>query len=94
VAALITLQSLGADAVGCNCSTGPEEMLGLVESMKPWAKIPLVAKPNAGIPELIDGKTIFNMNADAFASFGAQFVSKGVNSLAGVAGQPRNISEC
>ena len=86
VTALITLQSLGADAVGCNCSTGPEEMLGLIEAMKPWARIPLVAKPNAGMPELIEGKTIFNMNADAFASFGAQFVSKGANLIGGCCG--------
>ncbi len=86
VTALVTLQSLGADAVGCNCSTGPEEMLGLIEAMKPWAKIPLVAKPNAGMPELIDGATLFTMGADTFASFGQQFVSKGVNLLGGCCG--------
>jgi len=86
VTALITLQSLGADAVGCNCSTGPEEMIGLIEAMKPWATVPLVAKPNAGMPELVDGKTLFNMNADTFASFGADFVSKGVNLIGGCCG--------
>ena len=86
VTALITLQSLGADAVGCNCSTGPEEMTGLIEAMKPWATVPLVAKPNAGMPELVDGKTLFNMNADTFASFGAEFVSKGVNLIGGCCG--------
>ncbi len=86
VTALITLQSLGADAVGCNCSTGPEEMLGLIEAMKPWATIPLVAKPNAGMPELIDGATLFTMGADTFASFGAQFVSNGANLLGGCCG--------
>ncbi|MDO9515383.1 MAG: homocysteine S-methyltransferase family protein [Syntrophales bacterium] len=86
VTALITLQSLGADAVGCNCSTGPEEMLGLIEAMKPWATIPLVAKPNAGMPELIDGATLFTMREDTFASFGAQFVSKGANLLGGCCG--------
>ena len=86
VTALITLQSLGADAVGCNCSTGPEEMLGLIEAMKPWATIPLVAKPNAGMPALIDGATLFTMGADTFASFGAQFASKGANLLGGCCG--------
>lgn len=86
VTALITLQSLGADAVGCNCSTGPEEMIGLIEAMKPWATVPLVAKPNAGMPELVDGKTLFSMNADTFASFGADFVSKGVNLIGGCCG--------
>jgi len=86
VTALITLQSLGADAVGCNCSTGPEEMLGLIEAMKPWATVPLVAKPNAGMPELIDGATLFTMEAETFASFGAQFTSRGVNLLGGCCG--------
>jgi len=85
VTALITLQ-IGADAVGCNCSTGPEEMIKLIEAMKPWATIPLVAKPNAGMPELVDGKTMFNMSEDRFASFGAEFVSKGVNLLGGCCG--------
>jgi 5-methyltetrahydrofolate--homocysteine methyltransferase len=74
VTALITLQSLGADAVGCNCSTGPEEMTGLIEAMKPWATIPLVAK------------TVFSMGADTFASFGVDFVSKGVNLIGGCCG--------
>jgi len=86
VTALITLQSLGADAVGCNCSTGPEEMLGLIEVMKPWATVPLVAKPNAGMPELIDGATLFTMKEDIFASFGRQFVSRGTNLLGGCCG--------
>ncbi|HOO90712.1 MAG TPA: homocysteine S-methyltransferase family protein, partial [Syntrophales bacterium] len=84
--ALITLQSLGADAVGCNCSTGPEEMLGLIDVMKPFATVPLVAKPNAGMPELVDGETRFNMDADTFTSFGTQFTSKGVNLLGGCCG--------
>ncbi len=86
VAALITLQSLGADAVGCNCSTGPEEMLGIIKAMKPWATVPLVAKPNAGMPELIDGVTCFNMGAERFASFATQFVERGANLLGGCCG--------
>jgi len=86
VTALITLQSLGADAVGCNCSTGPEEMIGLIEAMKPWATVPLVAKPNAGMPEFVDGKTLFDMDADTFASFGEEFVVKGVNLIGGCCG--------
>ncbi len=86
VAALITLQSLGADAVGCNCSTGPEEMLALIEAMKPWAKVPLVAKPNAGMPQLIDGATCFTMRAETFVSFATQFAEKGANLLGGCCG--------
>lgn len=50
--AVIVLQSLGADAVGLNCSTGPEAMIDPVQQMAEYATIPLLAKPNAGMPEL------------------------------------------
>ena len=67
VSALVTLQALGADAVGCNCSTGPAEMIPLITRMKPHARVPLVAKPNAGLPVLRQGKTSFEMGPDEFA---------------------------
>ena len=86
VTALITLQALGADAVGCNCSSGPEQMLPIIASMKPYAKVPLVAKPNAGLPKLIDGKTIFDMGAKEFGSFGRAFTKAGINMLGGCCG--------
>ena len=50
--AVVVLQSLGVDAIGVNCSTGPMEMVPLVERMAEYATIPLIAKPNAGLPEL------------------------------------------
>lgn len=84
--ALITLQSLGADAVGCNCSTGPEEMLEIIRKIKPYARVPLVAKPNAGMPRLVNGKTVFDMNADDFASFAGQFIEAGANLIGGCCG--------
>ena len=57
VTAVVVMQSLGADAVGMNCSTGPEAMLEPIAKMAEYAAIPLLAKPNAGMPELIDGQT-------------------------------------
>jgi 5-methyltetrahydrofolate--homocysteine methyltransferase len=86
VAALITLQSLGADAVGCNCSSGPQEMIPLIKKMKPFAKVPLVAKPNAGLPRLVGGKTVFDMEAEEFGSFGEDFRNAGANLLGGCCG--------
>ena len=56
-ASVIVLQSLGVDAVGINCSTGPKEMETLVKRMVRYATIPVFAKPNNGMPELIDGET-------------------------------------
>ncbi len=94
VTALITLQSLGADAVGCNCSTGPEYMLDFIKLMKPYAKVPLVAKPNAGMPKLIKGATTFDMGTKEFAFHTKKFVSSGVNLLGGCCGTtPAHIKE-
>ena len=94
ISSLITLQSLGADAVGCNCSTGPDGMLKIISRMKPYAKIPLIAKPNAGIPKLVENKTYFDMNPKTFASFGSKFLSSGVNLLGGCCGTtPEHIYE-
>jgi 5-methyltetrahydrofolate--homocysteine methyltransferase len=84
--ALVTLQSLGADAIGCNCSTGPEEMKGLIEAMKPYATVPLVAKPNAGMPELIDGRTVFPMEPAKFAACMKEIVLEGGNFVGGCCG--------
>jgi len=94
VTALITLQSLGADAVGCNCSTGPENMLHFITSMKPYATVPLVAKPNAGVPRLEQSGTVFDMDPRRFASYAKEFVQKGVNLLGGCCGTtPAHIRE-
>jgi len=94
VTALITLQSLGANAVGCNCSTGPEKMVDFIAAMKPYATVPLAAKPNAGVPRLEGGETIFEMDAKTFASFGRKLAKAGANMLGGCCGTtPAHIRE-
>ncbi|MDO8723538.1 MAG: homocysteine S-methyltransferase family protein, partial [Syntrophales bacterium] len=86
VTALITQQSLGADAVGSNCSTGPDMMMGIIAAMKPYATVPLVAKPNAGIPRLVGRDTVFDMDASTFAAFGTKFAASGINMMGGCCG--------
>ncbi|HBF33508.1 TPA: 5-methyltetrahydrofolate--homocysteine methyltransferase [Candidatus Sumerlaeota bacterium] len=86
VTALITLQSLGADAVGCNCSTGPDAMLRIIASMQPYATVPLMAKPNAGLPKLVDGKTVFDMKPEEFGEYVEAFVDLGVCLMGGCCG--------
>lgn len=86
VSSLITLQALGIDAFGCNCSTGPADMLKVIKSLKPYATVPLFAKPNAGMPQLIDGKTVFGMKPDEFGSFMPAFAEAGVNLFGGCCG--------
>ena len=85
-AALVTLQSLGADAFGCNCSTGPAEMAEIIRAMKPYADVPLVAKPNAGVPHLRDGKTVFDLGPDEFAAETARLVEAGASIVGGCCG--------
>ena len=84
--ALITLQSLGADAVGCNCSAGPEKMIEWIAAMKPYSTVPLLAKPNAGQPKLIDGKTVFNMGPEEYAAYFPRLIAAGANLLGGCCG--------
>lgn len=92
-AALVTLQSLGADAFGCNCSTGPTEMAEVIRVLKPYADIPLVAKPNAGVPHLRDGKTVFDLGAEAFAEQTAHLVEAGASIVGGCCGTtPEHIA--
>jgi len=92
--ALITLQSLGADVVGCNCSAGPEQMVELIAVMKPCANVPLLAKPNAGMPRLEGGKTVFEMDAKNFATCSRKLAAAGANMLGGCCGTtPEHIRE-
>jgi len=94
VTALITLQSLGADAVGCNCSTGPAQMIEIISLMKPFAKVPLIAKPNAGLPKLIEGNTVFDMGVEEFGGYTEAFVKAGAAILGGCCGTtPEYIRE-
>lgn len=84
--AVVVLQSLGADAIGVNCSTGPNEMIPLVEKMKQYANIPILAKPNAGMPELIDGETVYAMTGEEFAEYGRRLVEAGAGMIGGCCG--------
>ncbi len=86
LSALVTLQSLGAGAFGCNCSTGPDAMVEILAAIKPQAAVPLVAKPNAGMPRLAGRKTVYDMTADSFGAFGKAFAAAGVNLLGGCCG--------
>lgn len=90
--AVIVLQSLGADAVGVNCSTGPDKMQEIVREMKEYSYIPIMAKPNAGIPRLVDNQTVFPMEAEEFAQDMEKLVEAGANIIGGCCGTtPRHI---
>ena len=84
--ATVVLQSLGADVIGINCSTGPEEMLEPVRKMAEYATIPILAKPNAGLPELENGRTVYKTTPEEFARVGKELVEAGAAILGGCCG--------
>lgn len=84
--AVVVLQSLGIDAVGLNCSTGPEDMVPVVKTMYDYATIPVLAKPNAGLPELADGKTVYATTPEEFGRDGRLLIEAGARIIGGCCG--------
>lgn len=84
--AAIVLQAMGVDAVGVNCSTGPEKMADIIREMKQYTKVPIIAKPNAGMPKLVDGKTYYDMQPETFAKEVKELIKLGVNLVGGCCG--------
>ena len=89
---LITLQALGASAVGLNCSTGPEVMKDLISGAVPHAQVPLIAKPNAGKPSVED-PTVYPLSPVEFAQKMQELLSAGAQIVAVAAAPPQRISE-
>lgn len=85
-AAAMTLISAGADVVGLNCSTGPAEMLPLVEAMKAVSSVPLLVKPNAGMPRIVNGQTEFDLSCEQFRSYVKPLCELGANLIGGCCG--------
>lgn len=85
-AAAVVLESLGAAVVGVNCSTGPLEMVDVVGRMRKVSQIPVLAKPNAGLPVLEEGKTIYPMTPEEFVSYIPELVEAGAGILGGCCG--------
>ncbi|MEG1876532.1 MAG: homocysteine S-methyltransferase family protein, partial [Lachnospiraceae bacterium] len=85
--AAIVLTSLGVDAIGANCSTGPMQMAEVIRKMAQVTAIPLIAKPNAGLPSLAqDGSTIYDLDAQTFASQMVEMVEAGAVLIGGCCG--------
>ena len=85
--AAIVLESLGASAIGANCSTGPAQMESIISEMMSHTRIPVIAKPNAGLPFLDEnGTTCYNMEAEEFAEEMEVLVNAGATILGGCCG--------
>ncbi len=80
----VTLGGLGVDALGINCSLGPDEILPMIAEMRQWTDLPLIAKPNAGLPDPATG--MYFITPDQFAASMKPFVEMGVHAVGGCCG--------
>ena len=82
----LTLDGLGVDCIGLNCSVGPVEMAAMVRELMRWTDRPIAAKPNAGMPTLVDGNAVFAETPESFARAVAALLELGVSAVGGCCG--------
>jgi 5-methyltetrahydrofolate--homocysteine methyltransferase len=84
---VISMKEAGAHIIGSNCGNGIEDMIGIVKAIKAADnKIPVMIQANAGVPELIEGKTVFRETPGMMASFVPELIKAGVNIIGGCCG--------
>lgn len=85
-AALTVMEGMGVTAFGLNCSAGPEEMLAQLKRLGEITSIPLIAKPNAGLPQMMDGKTVYCCPPEEFTAYVENMAAVGVMAFGGCCG--------
>ena len=85
-AMIAMLEGLGADAIGMNCSLGPRQMLPRVAEYVKYASVPVIVNPNAGLPRSVEGKTVFDIDADEYAEIMKEIAIMGASVLGGCCG--------
>lgn len=80
------LEGLRVDALGVNCSLGPDKMLPVVKKLCEYASVPVIVNPNAGLPESINGVTVYNVNANGFSDCMKEIALCGASVLGGCCG--------
>ncbi len=88
----LTLEGLGADAIGVNCSLGPRELAPVVEEICRWTTLPVAVKPNAGLPDPVTGG--YDVTPEEFAETAAAFADMGVKLLGGCCGTSPEFIKC
>ncbi len=93
VTALVTLQSLGVDAFGANCSTGPDRMIPIIKALSEISGIPIICKPNAGLPSLDEnGMTVYDLDPESFGKEIGEIIEAGAAIVGGCCGtSPESI---
>ena len=85
-AVLQIMQGMGVSAFGLNCSTGPKEMAAQLKRLHEIARVPLIAKPNAGVPEVVGDKTVYNCPPEEFTAYLDLMAASGVMIFGGCCG--------
>ena len=80
------LEGLGVDALGVNCSLGPVELKPIVKRILDSSTTPVLVQPNRGLPKIVDGKTIYDLDIDTFYNAVKEFVEMGVAFIGGCCG--------
>lgn len=80
------VEGLGVDVIGINCGLGPKQMLELVKELRNCTSLPILVMPNAGLPESVDGKTVYNVSPQEFAADMEEIAKIGVSYLGGCCG--------
>ena len=95
--AAVTLSSMGASAMGMNCSLGPNEALEFIKKIAQFSRVPVAVQPNAGLPRMVDGQTVFDVTAEQFAQAMEALIDAGASIIGGCCGTTpefiRQISE-
>lgn len=92
--AVTMLEGLSVDALGLNCGLGPKQMIPLVEELRKWTSLPIIVQPNAGLPESVNGQTVYNVTPEEFTEDMEKIANLGVSYLGGCCGTtPKHISK-
>lgn len=81
-----TIEGLGVDAIGVNCSLGPKQLLPIVEKIAKLTSLPVIVQANAGLPDIIDGKAIYNVEENEFFEYVKKFINVGASIIGGCCG--------
>ena len=84
------LEGMGANAIGANCSFGPTQLIPVIEELLENTSLPVIFKPNAGLPKMVDGKTVFDTDTANFSETIIRLIKKGVRIAGGCCGTTRD----
>lgn len=80
------LEGMGADAIGANCSLGPRQLEGVMDALLQCASVPVLFKPNAGLPQAVEGNAVYDVDPEEFACQVGRLLEKGVRAAGGCCG--------